>query len=110
MNLENLTLREGVTYQAVVQTLNEAGIIFRTETSPHQSETHFRDSRIRVLPGHEQQVMELFGNARRRAFHTHWYYAKYEIGEDFDRNTISGKVKMVDGMLVEKVGIQFWEY
>jgi len=110
MDLDNLTLREGLTYETVTEKLKEANIHFHTMSFPTINIPYFRDSYIRVLPEQSQTVTEIFGKGRWGRFDGHFYYGKYELGQDFDRETITDKIKMEDGMLVERVGIQFWEF
>ena len=108
IDLSNLTLVKGRSYEGILKILKENGIDYKIDYWPCCRESYFRDSSIEVHPAHSGKIDKLLGRGEIGVCST-TYYARYDINEGFNRKQLDGPVIHKRGLLVERVQIQFKE-
>jgi len=123
MDLENLSLVEGLRREAIEAKLKEAGIKYYAiaKDKNRGQDPFFRSCYISIIQPHYiniqnhlaekaklvdwQKIIEILGQPdlyRRSSCH---YYAKYELLPNFDVTKLNGKLTFNHGFLVESTSI-----
>jgi hypothetical protein len=109
MNIDNLTLANGLSFETIVKKLAEGGVPYEVESHPELGDScqpYFRHSRIRVgdldVVRAEDAIGVSHGNRNSK-----FYYAEYEVSPEFDLSKLDGKITFKNGRLVERTVLSF---
>lgn len=109
MNMKNLNKISGYSFEDIVESLEREEIAYTVLRRPEKRRGFFRESKIEIMSmkAHHKKLRELLGYPKRSRFYgkvgIEYYYALYEIGEDFDPTQLDGKLTFEKGNLVERV-------
>ncbi|MBU1199246.1 MAG: hypothetical protein KKF46_04415 [Nanoarchaeota archaeon] len=119
MDLENLSLVEGLPREAIESKLKEAEINYSilVEDKNTGNRPYFRSCLIyfnpKFIPGQrpkkidKQQIIDILGFPDHFRDPNYYYYAKYKMLPNFDISELNGKLTFKDGLLIESTSINF---
>lgn len=107
MNIEHLTIVGGRSFEQITELLSNNGIKFKLLSAPHKSNSHFRESLIRIQPEDKTGTEQLLGKPARHSRFSYFYYAEYKIEPNFDWTILSGNPSFRKGLLIESTGVEY---
>lgn len=116
MNLENLTLVEGWSSEAIIEKLEEENIkfnVYYNEKFPFFGKTNICIGREwtadlnRREKVNWEKIYGLFGMPDYFRNESYYYYARYRMEEGFDISKLDGKITFRNGLLVKSTQINF---
>lgn len=107
MNIDHLTLVRGRSFEQITELLSNNGIKFKIKSEPDKTNSHFRESLIRINPEDKTRTDQLLGKPARHSRFAYFYYAEYKIESNFDWTILSGNPCFRKGLLVESAGIEY---
>jgi len=109
IDIEHLTLVEGLNYEGVLRILDEHQIPHKIVVEPRKGMGYFRDSTLFVGEDRMSEAVSLIGEGTKHAsshFKDISYYGAYQMGAEFDINSLDGNIKFSRGKLVERVTLR----
>ncbi len=107
INLDDLTLAKGISFEVILEKLRANGIDHRVSNNPMASEGFFRQSSIDVTANKWADFLKLFGRPHACNRNCNFYYGLYVVGKNFDLSQLNGKISFDEGKLVERTDIRY---
>ena len=109
IDIEHLTLVEGLNYEGVLRILDEHQIPHKIVVEPRKGMGYFRDSALFVEEDRMTEAVSLLGQGAKHAsshFKDISYYGAYQMGSEFDTSSLDGNIKFSKGRLIERVTLR----